>query len=514
MDEGVIFKGDNQNESPNNAAPPPENPPAEAPPDPAQGAPQAPEEGAGETSVEADASAEAPVEGETVTEGGVVEEEPPPQTGFFGGGLWKKILIGVGLLFLIGILIFIFIPKQQEVKNVKLVWWGLWEDAQVMEPLISDFEKQNPNIQVEYVKQDPTQYRERLTARIKNGTGPDIFRYHNSWVPMLTDVLQPLSADAITADEFKKAYYPVMQKDLVINGGIYGIPLGVDTLAMFVNTELLDAAGINPPKNWDDFTKAAQKMTVVDPDDAKIKTAGAAIGTYGNIPHAPDIVAVLFAQQGVDFSKLEAAVPSETASLQFYTSFVTGDKPVWNGTLDDALVAFGKGEVALYFGYSWDIFRIQAINKELPFAIHPMPGLYGKNMSVASYWVEGVSAQSTNQKEAMLFMNYLSQKETAQKFYSATARARGVGVPPARRDLAASVQKTKFVAPFVNQLENVSSSFFASDTHDGDTGINFLLNNYLADAINGIINDGTSVETVVTTLNEGIAQVFEKYAIQ
>lgn len=504
MDEGVIFKGDKQDQSPTDAAPPPEIPAADTPPAPVQDAPPAPEEGTGEST---DAAAEAPAEEE------VVEEEPPPQTGFGGGGLWKKILIGVGILLLIGILIFLFIPKQQEAKNVKLIWWGLWEDSQVMDSLISDFEKQNPHIQVEYIKQDPTQYRERLIARIKNGTGPDIFRYHNSWVPMMSEVLQPLSSDVMSAADFQKTFYPVMQKDLVKNGGIYGIPLGVDTLAMFVNTELLDAAGVNPPKNWDDFTKAAQKMTVIDPDDQKIKTAGAAIGTYGNVIHAPDIIAVLFIQQGVNLNKLVDAVQSEMVSLQFYTGFALGDQAVWNGTLDDSLISFSKGEAAMYFGYSWDIFRIQAINKALPFAIYPMPGLYGKNTTVASYWVEGVSAQSANQKEAMLFMHYLAQKETAQKFYSATARARGVGVPPARKDLAASVQKTKFVAPFVNQLENASSSYFASDTHDGDSGLNFLLNNYLGDAVNTIVNDGTSIETAVTTLNEGVTQVFEKYGL-
>ena len=193
------------------------------------------------------------------------------------------------------ILVIVFLPRGQAEK-VKIVWWGLWEDARVIEPIIADFERENPTIDVEYSKQDPKQYRERLATRINLGTGPDIFRFHNTWYPMLSDVLLPLPSDVITQEDFKKNYYPVMQTDLVHNGGIYGIPLGADTISLFVNTELLDAAGVDVPTTWEDFVIAAKKLTVKD-ETGTIKTAGTALGTYVNITHASDIVSLLFVQQ-------------------------------------------------------------------------------------------------------------------------------------------------------------------------------------------------------------------------
>lgn len=444
------------------------------------------------------------------------EEAPPPPPpfglSFLQNPLIRKVLIGVGVVFLLFILILIFMPRGKQVKDVKLSWWGLWEDENVVNAIITDFESKNPHIQISYVKQVPDQYRDRLLSRIQNNTGPDVFRYHNTWYPMLSNVLLPLSTDVITPDDFKKTYYPVVQKDLVQNGGIYGIPMGMDTLEMFVNTDLLDSAGAQVPTNWDDFLKVATKLTVKD-SSGKITTAGGAMGTFDNISHAPDIISALFAQQGVNMQKFPTEAKNTQETLDFYTSFAKGDTGVWANNLDSSVLAFAKGNLAMYFGFSWDVFTIQQINKNLKFKIYPIPALYGNNTTIASYWAEGVSAKSQNQKEAMLFMHYLAQKETAQKLYSEEAKTRTFGEPYARVDLAGLLKANPLVYPFVENANKASSSFFASDTHDGDGGLNFVSNNYLGNTINSIIVDNNSSETAVETLDQGISQVFQKYGI-
>ena len=446
-------------------------------------------------------------------------QTPPPAIGGIAGLLAnsgvRKLLIGIGAVIFITVIIFLFLPKGQSSKEVKLVWWGLWEDSRVMQPIITDFERKNPTIKVEYIKQSPLQYRERLLTRIKNGTGPDLFTYHNTWYPMYSDVLLPLSNDVITQADFNKSFYPVMQSDLIHNGGIYGIPNGTDTLALFVNTKILEDAGVTPPTNWDDFVKAAKKLTVKD-SNGSIKTAGAALGTYNNITHAPDIMSVLFVQQGVVMNKFTdpASAQNQAEALNFYLSFSQGQDKVWDDTLDSSLLSFSKGNLAMYFGYSWDIFAIQKLNKDLVFKTYPVPSLYGKNTTIASYWVDGVSTKSNNRQEAYTFMHYLAQKETAQKLYNEEAKVRPFGAPYARRDLAQTLKSNGLVYPFVSQLPDAASSFFASDTHDGEGGINFLANNYLQNAINAVLVDSTSIDSVVETLDQGIAQVFEKYGIQ
>ncbi|HYM65547.1 MAG TPA: extracellular solute-binding protein, partial [Candidatus Sulfotelmatobacter sp.] len=268
--------------------------------------------------------------------------------GSFIKGFLKKLL---ALLLVLGFIVIIIISYLTFFKNsnssngeVTLSYWGLWEDNNVMQGIISDFERQNPKIKVEYSKQDIKQYRERLETRINNGTGPDIFRFHNTWYPMLSGLLLPLPSDTISKDEFLRSYYPVMQKDLVINGAIYGIPLEVDTLSLFINTQLFQSAGLSRPVTWNDFINAARAMTVKD-ENKKIKTAGAAIGTYDNIIHAPDILSLLFLQNGVDFKNIAGSSDRIQGALNFYTSFAADDNKVWDNTLDPSILAFSKGNL-------------------------------------------------------------------------------------------------------------------------------------------------------------------------
>jgi hypothetical protein len=113
----------------------------------------------------------------------------------------------------------------------------------------------------------------------------------------------------------------------------------------------------------------------------------------------------------------------------------------------------------------------------------------------------------------MEFMQYLALKSTAQLFYSETAKTRAFGEPYARQDLQSSLMENQLVYPFVSQLNNAGSSYFASDTDDGDTGINTLLNSYLQTAVDSIDTGGGSPDSAVTDLDNGVAQVLLKYDI-
>lgn len=421
-----------------------------------------------------------------------------------------KAIIGVIVFLIVGFLIFTFIvPRftKQEPKKITLTYWGLWEDSRTMQTVLSDFERENPNISVQYTKEDVKQYRNRLVTRIKNSSGPDVFRFHNTWVPQLSDVLLPLSNDVISGSEFKKQFYSVAQADLVKNGAIYGIPLEIDTVALFINTELFQAASLEPPATWEDFAKSSRALTVKD-ETGKIKTAGAALGTFDNITHASDIISLLFVQNGADIRNLAKTAQASEDALSFYTSFAIGEGNVWDSTLDPSLLAFAKGNLAMYFGYSWDVFTIKAINPNLSFQIVSVPHLPGRNITIASYWVEGVSLKSKHQKEALLLLKFLARKETQQKLFSEVSKTRLFGEPYSKRELAELLKDNQYVYPFVSQVDGAVSSFFASDTFDD--GLNSQMNAYLGNAVRSILGN-TSPQSAVETLAQGVSQVLGQY---
>lgn len=424
-----------------------------------------------------------------------------------------KILLGLIVIVVIGFIIFKFIvPILQNTQGSKvtLEYWGLWEDSPIMNSIISDFNRQYPDIKINYSKQDIKQYRERLTSRIQNGTGPDIFRFHNTWTQMMLDNLLPVPSDTINKADFIKWFYPVAKIDLIKNGAIYGIPLEIDTLALYINTNIFKSSGLSPPNNWVDFINYARSLTVRD-ENGKIKTSGAALGTFNNITHAPDIISLLFVQSGVNLNNIKKNDQAAVEALTFYTSFVeerSGSK-TWDSDLDASILAFAKENLAMYFGYSWDFFTIKAINPNLAFEIHPVPHLPNQNMTIASYWAEGVSVKSKHQKEALLFMKFLAKKETQQKLFTEESKTRTFGEPYARVDLSDLLKNNAIVYPFVSQGKDAVSSYFASDTFDN--GLNSQMNTYLGDAINSILGS-TSPQTAVETLSQGTNQVLQQYS--
>lgn len=117
------------------------------------------------------------------------DDVPTIDESSFGGNssMRKYIYIGMAVFGVVAlfIIIFTFILSFTKGKQeaADLEYWGLWEDEQVMKPLIDAYTKKNPHVTIRYTKQDPKSYREKLLARSKEGRGPDIFRFHNTWLP-------------------------------------------------------------------------------------------------------------------------------------------------------------------------------------------------------------------------------------------------------------------------------------------------------------------------------------------
>ena len=431
---------------------------------------------------------------------------PPPSM------LFKVLKIFLGIIIVFGIISVIYntvLPRffPSKINQVTLVYWGVLEDPSIVAPIISDFEQAHPNIKIEYSKQDPDQYRDRFITRSNNGNGPDIFSFHNTWLPELSGSLLPLPNSIISKDDFSKNFYPVVKTDLVRNGAIYGVPLEIDTLNLFINRNLFQAAGLKAPETWIDFMNYARQLTVKD-DKNSIKTAGAAMGTFGNITHAPDIMSLLFAQDGVNLNNMSSNLPAVSDALNFYTSFALSNGNVWDDTLDESIKVFASGTLAMYLGYSWDFFTIKSINPNLLFDIYPVPSLPGQSMTIASYWAEGISSKSKHQQEALLFMQYLISKKTAQKLFGEEAKTRNFGEPYARVDLASGLSNS-IVYPFVVSAPSAVSSYFVDGTYDN--GLNSKMNSYLSTAVNSILQSNSSPQTAAETLSQGSSQTLKQY---
>ncbi len=422
------------------------------------------------------------------------------------------LIAGGGVVFFIIFILIIkaiFFGGSSANKPVTLTYWGLWEDQQVMQPLIDQYQQANPNVKINYVKMSTDSYRDKLIARSKEGQGPDIFRFHNTWVPELGEILSPLPQQIMTNAEFEKTFYKVQQTDLKVGNYYYGLPLEIDGLVLIYNDSLLKQAGITtPPATWDDITTIVPKLTVKD-TQGNLITSGMAMGTTSNIEHFSDIFGLLLVQNGGSLSRLDQT--EAAGALEIYRKFAEAPQGYWSDDMPNSINAFIQGKVAMIIAPSWEALSIKTANPEISMKVAPVPAVPGAaSISLASYWVEGVSRFSKNQIEAWKFLRYLTEKDNMTKLYEIESKLRPFGEPYSRVDLAPLLAQNDYLGAVIKEAGNFVSLPLISRTYDN--GLDDEITKYIENAINST-EQGVSYSEALKTASDGVKQVFTKYNI-
>lgn len=421
-----------------------------------------------------------------------------------------------GFLVFFLILVFLFVlggfgykfllPRFTPTEEINLTYWGLWEEENLFSGMIADYEKTHPKVKIAYLRQSSREYRERLQSALARGEGPDIFRFHNTWVPMLKNELASIPANVFDAASFEATFYPVARSDLRWGNSYVGIPLEIDGLGLYINSDLFRAAGKSPPASWDELRRMAIELTVRD-SQGQIQIAGVALGRTENVDHWSDILALMMLQNGVDFANPVGDLAED--ALTYFTIFSQTDR-VWDKTLPPSTLAFAGGKLAMYFGPSWATFEIKRINPQLNFEVVPVPQLPETNITWASYWVEGVSKKSSHQEAAWEFLKYLSSKEVLQKLYQTASQTRLFGEPYSRVDMGSLLETQPYVGAYLKQAPSARSWYLASRTFDN--GINEKIIKYFEDAVNSV-NQGKTAAEALKTAAQGTAQILAQYGL-
>lgn len=401
------------------------------------------------------------------------------------------------------------VTKPTEI--IDITYWGLWEDGEILTNVFKEFEAKE-GIRVDYRKQSHRDYRERLEQALLSGSGPDVFRYHMTWIPMLSNQLAALPTNIMTSAEYQQTFYPIAFQTLQFEGRIVGIPLMYEGLALFYNKEILRNANLSVPTTWSELRGVANQLTVPGNvsirNDNNITQAGLAIGNASNVDHFADILALLILQNGGD--PTDPTSQNVTDALTFYTNFIKQDK-VWSNNLPNSTAAFARGEVAMIFAPSWRALDVKQLNPELDFAIAPVPQLSSEeNITWASFWAEGVNKTSAQQEAAWKLLKYLSSAEVLRKFYNDASLVRPFGEIYSRVDMASDLSNNELLSAFINDAPNAKSFPMASFTHDN--GVNDQLIQYYADAINAVLA-GTSPAKALEAISVGVSQVTKKYGL-
>lgn len=395
-------------------------------------------------------------------------------------------------------------------QTITLTYYGLWEPSSVMKPVIDEFEKQNPGIKISYQLQSPQDYQDRVKTALEGQNSPDIVRLHSTWLPLFAKNLFPSPVNSVSATEISTNFFPIVVKTLVSGTQVYGVPITMDGLALYMNTAMFQQKSLLPPKTWSDVLDAAKALKEVDPLTGKLTRAGIALGNTSNVDHWPDIVSLMLLQAGVKLTDPKGTEVSTT--IQYYTDFETKHR-VWDDTLPPSTVAFANEKVAMIIAPTWRAPEIKAINPSLSWQTISVPQLPDSDaVNWTSFWFEAVGKNSKHPQEAWKFVSFLASAKAQQLLFDTATADREFPQLPANKAIASLAQGNPFLAPFITSLDTARTFYTAGNTRDGKTAINSRLIKYLEDAVNAVAQN-QEPRGALETLSNGFSQVLSQYGL-
>jgi len=428
----------------------------------------------------------------------------------------------VALVFAAFLLLILNAVRSSKGYELSLEVWGAVDDSSVFRDINTPYAQTHPFIRrVEYRKMLVDEYKDDLIDALASGTGPDVFFIRNTWIPEFQDKILPAPESLVNQAAVQNAFVDTVADDVIVDGEVYGLPLSVDSLALYYNKDLFNLEGITrPPSTWDEFLAATRRLTVTD-ESGTIAQSGAALGTARNINRSTDIVNALLLQSGtgLEFTSREDRGRVQLGSegkeaLEFYTQFSDIDSPyyAWNFRQDYSIDAFQEGNLAMMLNYSWHYDTIKRKNSRLNFGVAPLPQFSDEtSRNYPNYWVlvaaknggsggetDSAEARQARTFESWQYVRYLALHQGGEYLLTnartgnqqafvfaldpAKQYAEETGAPAARRDILETQKSDPVVGPFATG-NLIARSWRQADAGAIETAMASIIDSLAAGAI-------------------------------
>lgn len=313
-------------------------------------------------------------------------------------------------------------PSVQKQTTIQFASWGSESEISILKPILSDFEKENPNIKIDFMH-IPQNYFQKIHLLFASNTAPDVIFINNQYLPIYANagVLEDLS---IYKNEFEyDKFFPIALETLSYKDKVYAIPRDVSTLVVFYNKDIFDKYNVQyPNKNWtiNDLLTTSQKLT-----------------------HAPQIFGISFEEEPLFYlpylnyfgaKNLSKNTPQMQEGLNFYSNlrnkYHVAPKREESASATMAQM-FLQGKLGMHISGRW---LVPKYRQEAKFRwdVVRFPDNNGTHSAPvdASGWA--ISKSSKHKQESIKLIKYLSSKENSAKF------AQSGLIVPARVDVANS----------------------------------------------------------------------------
>ena len=331
-----------------------------------------------------------------------------------------KIQNGVRLVISLIISVFLLCgcTKKETGTVIEFASWGSKSEVEILKPILSDFEKENPDIKVEFMH-IPQNYFQKIHLLFASNTAPDVIFINNLYLPVYANagVLEPLN---LSSNQF----YGQAIEALSFKGVLYAIPRDVSNLVIYYNKDIFDKKHIPyPSQDWtfSEFLNTAEKLTDKN--------------TFGiSFEEDPLFYLPYLMSNGGGILPDEINKQESQNALNFYAD-LRKKYHVAPRKSDSASATmaqmFLQGRLGMYLSGRWMVPKIRE-EAEFDWDITQFPkGTKGSIVQLdASGWA--VSKSSKHKKEALKLVEFLSSKQSIEKFVKSGL------IVPAREDVGNS----------------------------------------------------------------------------
>lgn len=335
----------------------------------------------------------------------------------------------------------------------RVEFWNTMEgpEARIMPTLIKEFCAANPGIEINEVTIDFYKAREKFRQSMKSGAAPDLLRADRFWLAdfVTEDLLDEIPGKEIATE--LEDMVPVARGVITHNEKYWGIPVSVDSLAMFYNRKHLEEKGVKVPTNFDEFSAAVAALTDRN------------IGRYGFFiyPNGWYFEPFLFGFGGQYFdTDGTLAVNSDEArkSMEFLLHLKDGLKAVppvnlRSNVYQTMMHSFGSGQVSIIFSGPWAIRTViggsafKDDNNNLGIAQLP-EGPHG-TFSPTGCQTLVIAKNSKNRAAALKFALFMFSADTQKRLSMVN-----FGLPARRTVFAApELKRDPYLQTFIMQLQ-------------------------------------------------------------
>ncbi len=307
------------------------------------------------------------------------------------------------------------------------------------------FEQANPDIDVQIEVSYWKGLHDKITTLIGAKRQPDLAIIGTSWLPeyVKEGLAQPID-DRLTS-EVRTRFVENLLQGAAMNGKTYGLPVATSVRAMYYNKALLESAGVQPPKTWDELKAAAKKVS------KPRKVYGLAMPIHQD--DQGDMFDYFLWAAGGDWFDPQGNValnsPEAVEALQFmvelYKQRLTNPEP-WAKNRDETQKLFLNGTAAMIMTGN---FLVPAIEKNAPdleygvaaIPAHRKPGTLAITDTLVFFNREG-----QNKDAVWKFVDFAYQKKWREEF------VKREGMLPELKELAEALQSDPKLGTFIALL--------------------------------------------------------------